>query len=266
MNILSAILRDTELLANPTIVKNLDKTIVVLERLAKFQSSLKNELSEEEKSVLVDFAIMNSKEIGDKIGEIEAADVQKCQLPLLSALLEEQKEIFDENVDQLDSKKIASLYASVTSWLDEKNQESKGKIIALLPKSSLNVKLLEEGLKNLTKVENPEDFRRQIEFMVEISNNCDEKGHQKIISCVKDILAATALLDCDTFTTELENKKLLTALTYATQMALSLDDKKRSPSSDLNISQRGDKTAELNKKLCTYTTTQRDFRNQHWLV
>ena len=65
-------------------------------------------------------------------------------------------------------------------------------------------------------------------------------------------------------TSELESKKTLTALAYATQMSLTLDDKKRCPSSDLNISQKNDKMAELNKKLCTYTTTQRDFRNQHW--
>lgn len=188
-DILSAIMRETNLLTNPTIVKNLEKTIIVLDKFSKFQSCLKNELTDEQKSVFVDFAIMNVTDIGET-----ANDVQKCQLPLLSALLEEQNEIFAENITKLDAKQISSLYSSVSSWLAEKQQDWKGKILELLPKSNLNSKLLNEGLTKLSAIENAEDFRRQIEFLVEISNNCNVEGHRKIISCVKDILLATESL------------------------------------------------------------------------
>lgn len=268
ISIMQKILDKSHLLSSTDIFKNMEKCVVTLCNLAIFQTALIDELTDAEKITLIDFSFQ-------KHGNVAIS--KTIQVPVFNCLLEHQSEIMKEKKDMLDGEKLMELFSSVTCWLsDNYVKKSEGstsgeqtvKLLKMLTTSILNKELIEIGLARLVFDNKDEDFISLFEYLVTIANALDKDnailGHQKVIQVTKIFLSDLASKPTDQLKKIVESKKLLALLSYITQLGLHLDVNKREPSADLMNTETADLNSELNDKLCTYTTTQREFQNQHW--
>ena len=232
-------------------------------------TSLAAELTPAEAKTLFDFAVLNLENM--KLSKI-------IQIPVLNCLLEHQTDILKHNKVNLGSKSLTELFATISLYLSEnyaKKAEAPNETKELLSRLVLSIfadDLLEIGLARLSFDESDDSFIPLFEYLVTISNALpDEKadlGHLKLVQFAKLFLVNLATGPAERMKEKCRDKKVLTILSYVSHLALHLDVQKRQPSADLIATNAAHApstgTVALNDRLCTYTTTQREFQNQHW--
>ena len=191
-----------------------------------------------------------------------------------SATIEEKmKDIFDEDITKSFLQAIEK-WAKIQTDSDEANQ-----LITLLPTSILNDLIFDNGLKKLEESNDEKndsskkDDSSLFNLLIKCANQCDSEvklPHSALFRWVKDQIIrllseekASENESASKSTNDLrQNKNFIKMLSYIIDVAKCCDLSERVIPSELLSTTKNDN--ELDSKLCTYTTTRRDFQNQHW--
>ena len=192
-----------------------------------------------------------------------------------SATIEEKmKDLFDDDMTSLFLGAIEK-WSNIQTDSDEANQ-----LITYLPTSILNDLIFDNGLKKLSEKSRKDhekndssknDDSSLFNLLIQCANQCDSEvklPHSALFGWVKDqivhfVSEEKSSDNAQKSTNELrQNKNFIKMLSYIIDVAKCCDLTDRViPSELLSTTKKDD---ELDSKLCTYTTTRRDFQNQHW--
>jgi len=237
ISIMQKLLEAPHFLNSVEILENMGKAVATLCSLSAFQTTLIDELTTDEKNIVINFCFQNH----------ETIEISKMvQVPIFNCILDHQVEILHEKKSMFTDEKLAELFSSLTCWLADNYTkkvdgnsvtDSTVKLLNALTTSILSKQLIEIGLARIVFDSPDEYFVSLFEYIVKLANALGETdtilGHQKVIQVTKIFLTDLSGKSTQELKPVVENKKLLTLLSYVTQLGLHLDVNKREPSSDL---------------------------------